>query len=99
MTLEEVIQDIHALNAELEVFEKKYGVLSEDFYQLYVVGELRDEEPEEILAYGRWAAFYETKLHRIGIYKQLFVDWMRALRESAPEGGLVLVPHAIIAEA
>jgi len=71
MTLQEVIQDIHMLSAELESFEKEYAILSEDFYQLYVAGELRDEEPEEIRLYGRWAAFYEAKHHRIEVYKQL----------------------------
>lgn len=96
MTLQEVIEDIHALNAELEGFEKKYGILSEDFYQLYVAGELRDEEPEEIRTYGRWAGFYETKLHRLEVYKQLLADAMQTLRESAPEGGLVLVPTAVL---
>jgi hypothetical protein len=99
MTLQEAIQDIHALNAELEVFEKEYGLLSEDFFQLYVAGELRDEEPEEIRAYGRWAGFYEAKLHRIEIYKRLLADAMQTLRESAPAGGLALVPTAVLSKA
>jgi hypothetical protein len=65
MTLQEVIQDIHALNADLEVFEKKYGALSKDFYRLYVAGELRDEEIEEIDEYGAWAAAYKMKMRRL----------------------------------
>ncbi len=65
MTLAEVLQDIHALNAELEVFEKKYGVLSEDFYQLYIAGEIRDEQVEEIDEYGAWAAAYKMKIRRL----------------------------------
>lgn len=65
MTLSEVIQDIHALNAELETFEKKYGVLSEDFYQLYEAGKLRDEELEEIDDYGAWAASFRIRRRRM----------------------------------
>lgn len=32
MTLQEVMTDIHALNEDLETYERKYGVLSETFY-------------------------------------------------------------------
>ena len=68
MTLEEVIRDIHALSRELEVYEEKYGVLSKDFYELYVQGKLRDEEIEEIDEYGQWAAVHRMKLHRENLY-------------------------------
>ena len=32
MTLHEIIQDIHGLDAELAQLEKRYGLLSADFY-------------------------------------------------------------------
>ena len=35
MTLHEIIQDIHGLDAELAQLEKRYGLLSADFYHLY----------------------------------------------------------------
>lgn len=71
MTLEDVIRDIHALSRELEAFEEKYGLLSKDFYELYVRGKLRDEEIEEINEYGQWAAAYRMKQHREGLYDEL----------------------------
>ena len=44
MTPQEIIADIHALNEDLEVYERKYGVLSETFYELYQSGEEPDHE-------------------------------------------------------
>ncbi len=81
MTLPKVIEDIHALNEELQAFEKKYGMLSEDFFKLYETGQMRDEEPAEIINFGRWAAFYETKVHRLDLYRQLFDQKAPAPRE------------------
>ena len=34
MTLNDVIQDIHGLNTELAHLERRYGLLSEDFYSM-----------------------------------------------------------------
>ncbi|GAB4430855.1 MAG: hypothetical protein Fur0044_28510 [Anaerolineae bacterium] len=63
MTLQEIIADIHALNEDLEVYERKYGVLSETFYELYLSG----EEPEEetwVLDWADWAGAYKILLRR-----------------------------------
>lgn len=38
MTLQEIIADIHALREDLEAYERKYGVLSETFYESYLNG-------------------------------------------------------------
>ena len=40
MTLEEILQDIHGLDARLRELEQQYGLLSEDLYTLYRLGEL-----------------------------------------------------------
>lgn len=42
MTLQDILEDIHALNEDLRVYELKCGVLSETFYEAYTQG----EEPE-----------------------------------------------------
>jgi len=34
MTLDDILQDIHHLNHELERFERKYGVMSYAFYAI-----------------------------------------------------------------
>ena len=39
MTLHEIIQDIHGLDAELTQLEKRYDLLSADFYHLYKAGD------------------------------------------------------------
>ena len=39
MELATIVQDIHRLNHELERFERKYGIMSETFYQAYMAGE------------------------------------------------------------
>jgi len=92
MDLQEVIQDIHAMNEELEKFEAKYGMLSRDFYELYTTGALRDEEIGEINNYGRWAAFYKIKSQREETYDRLVRERLAKLRASASSGSLVLTP-------
>jgi len=76
MTLQEIIADIHALNEDLEVYERKYGVLSETFYELYLSG----EEPEEetwVLDWADWAGAYKILLRRQEQYRRT----IEALRE------------------
>lgn len=43
MTLDEILQDIHALETDLLSYERKYNMLSEIFYGFYSSG----EEPED----------------------------------------------------
>ena len=69
MTLQDIIADIHALNEDLEVYERKYGVLSETFYELYQAG----EEPENeawILDWADWAGAYKILLRRQDQYRR-----------------------------
>ncbi|MDI6793793.1 MAG: hypothetical protein QME81_13165 [bacterium] len=68
MTLQEVMTDIHALNEDLETYERKYGVLSETFYELYTNG----EEPEDdawVLDWADWAGAYKILLRRREQYR------------------------------
>ncbi|MCI0690500.1 hypothetical protein L0337_00670 [candidate division KSB1 bacterium] len=68
MTLQEIISDIHALNEDLETYERKYGVLSETFYEAYTKG----EEPEEeswVLDWADWAGAYKILLRRQDQYR------------------------------
>lgn len=63
MTLEEVVRDIHALEADLESYERKYGILSETFYEAYRSG----EEPADdawMLDWSDWAGAYEIRERR-----------------------------------
>jgi len=69
MTLDEILQDIHAMEEDLLVFERKYGVLTETFYEAYQ----RGEEPEDdawVLDWGEWAGTYEILLERQERYRR-----------------------------
>ena len=59
MTLEEIVQDIHGLDGRLRELEKKYGLLSEDVYMLYRLGEL--EQSRDLI---RWVGYYELRQER-----------------------------------
>ena len=59
MKLEDILQDIHTLEDEMRSFERKYGVLSETFYESYMEG----EEPEEdawVRDWTAWASAYSV---------------------------------------
>ena len=49
MTLDEILLDIHALEEDIIVYERKYGVLTETFYESYINGE---EPPDDAWAGG-----------------------------------------------
>jgi len=79
MTLQDIIADIHALYEDLEVYERKYGILSETFYELYVSG----EEPQDdawVLDWADWAGAYQLLLRRQEQYRRT----IQALRTQAP---------------
>ena len=79
MTLQEIMADIHALNEDLEAYERKYGVLSETFYEAYTSG----EEPEDdawVLDWADWAGAYKILLRRREQYHRA----IQTLREQSP---------------
>ena len=82
LSLIEITQDIHAMDEELWHYEKRYGLRSESFYELYKAGQLRDEDPVEIRDYVDWAACYEIKRHREELYDAQIRE---ALQKLGPE--------------
>ena len=69
MDLATLVQDIHRLNHQLERFERKYGIMSETFYESYIAG----EEPEDdawVLDFEKWAGLYEVWRDRQEAYRQ-----------------------------
>ena len=89
MTLNEIIQDIHGLEAELAQLEKRYGLLSSDFYHLYKAGEL-----EQSRDFIQWVGYYEAKLEREARYREMMYIYLRDLRQRARLGALHLTPQA-----
>ena len=73
MTLQEIMADIHALNEDLETYERKYGVLSETFYELYTSGEEPDDDAW-VLDWADWAGAYKTLLRRQEQYRRAIRD-------------------------
>jgi hypothetical protein len=79
VTLQEIIADIHALTEDLEVYERKFGVLSETFYELYLSGEEPDDETW-VLDWADWAGAYKILLRRQEQYRRT----IEALRQQTP---------------
>jgi hypothetical protein len=69
MTLFEILQDIHALQEDLLMYERKYNLLSEIFYESYLQG---DEPPDDawVMDWNMWAGAYEIWLDRRMRYQQ-----------------------------
>jgi len=92
MTLNEIIDDIHGIEAGLEELERRYGLLSADFYHLYQTGEL-----EQTLDFIKWVGYYEAKLDRTARYRELMYTHLRELRNQSGLGPLDLVPESVAA--
>jgi len=78
MTLQEIIDDIHALTEDVEVYERKYGVLSETFYESYTNG----EEPKDdawVTDWADWAGAFKVLLRRREQYRRA----IQGLRDGA----------------
>ena len=85
VTLHEIIQDIHGLETELTQLERRYGLLSADFYHLYKAGEL-----EQTRDFIQWVGYYEAKLAREARYREMLYAYLRELRQQAGLGALTL---------
>ena len=94
MTRTEIIHDIHGIDAMLKELERRYGLLSADFYHLYKAGEL-----EQTRDFIQWAGYYEAKLDRTARYPELMYSHLRELRDRSGLGALDLVPDAFTAGA
>lgn len=79
MTLEDILQDIYALEDEMRTYERKYGVLSETFYEAYTGG----EEPADeawVQDWTAWASAYQVWLRR----RKQYQTTIQALRATSP---------------
>jgi hypothetical protein len=74
MEIHELIIEMKLLERRLTLYEEKYGILSEDFYNALMSGELAryDAYDETRADFSRWKGIYETWLRRKEDYtKQL----------------------------
>lgn len=89
MTLRELLQDIHGLDERLRALEQNYGMLSEDMYTLYRLGEL--EQSKDLI---RWVGYYELKQERQRAYTMALREHWLNLRRSNAETPFQLQPLA-----
>jgi hypothetical protein len=76
MTLDSILQDIHALEDEMRTYERKYGVLSETFYESYQRGEERPDGAP-LRDWMAWASAYEIRLRRSASNEQEPPGWLK----------------------
>jgi len=67
MTLGQILDDLSAADKVLRKYERRYWMSSDLFYELYSKGLLDNGENTE--EFAEWAAFYEIKRHREGMFK------------------------------
>ncbi|MCB0062596.1 MAG: hypothetical protein KDE19_10795 [Caldilineaceae bacterium] len=96
VSLHDLITEIHEFDRKLQALEEKYNLRSEDFFELYETGQLRDEDLDEIDEFGRWAAWYRMRARRIAQYDTLKTAF---LTEQTQPNGIVLKPHQALQEA
>lgn len=90
MTLDEILQDIHGLDERLRVLEQEYGLLSEDLYALYRLGEL--EQSRDLI---RWVGYYELRQERQRLYAAALRERLLEVRRAEAGAPLSLRPHLI----
>jgi len=85
MLLTDILQDIYALEDEMRDYERKYGVLSETFYESYMTGE---EPPDDawVRDWTAWASAYKVWLRR----REQYQAAIHALRLKAPDYASVI---------
>ncbi len=72
MEIHELVIEMKLLERRLTLYEKKYGVLSEDFYAEIMSGNLAeyDTYDESRADFSRWKGIYETLQRRKAAYRK-----------------------------
>lgn len=93
MTLYELIEDLQALQARTQAYERKYGVTSQDFYELYRQGLLDDDGFEQSTEFARWASAYEMQMERKVEFETRSRKFVVDLKQSTPPYVVRLKPN------
>jgi len=84
MELHELVIEMKLFERRLTLYEEKYGILSEDFYNALMAGKLEcyDAYDETRTDFSRWKGIYETWLRRKETYDRQIQgrDLVEALR-------------------
>lgn len=65
MTLNDIIEDLQAIEPKILEYEKKYKLLSPYFIKLYKAGKLEDNWD-----FQNWAGLYDIKLDRYNFFQK-----------------------------
>ncbi|MCB0079565.1 MAG: hypothetical protein KDE47_01475 [Caldilineaceae bacterium] len=79
MTLQDLLSDIHGLDERLRELEQKYGMLTDDMYMLYRLGEL--EQSKDLI---RWVGYHELRQERKKAYTNALRERWVHLRQAQP---------------
>jgi hypothetical protein len=62
MEIHELVIEMKLIERRLTLYEEKYGILSEDFYEALIAGKLAryDEYDEARTDFSRWKGIFET---------------------------------------
>ncbi|MFN8496693.1 MAG: hypothetical protein U0641_02470 [Anaerolineae bacterium] len=69
MTLDAIMRDIEAMREDLIMFERKYCVPTEVFYQAYQQG-IEPAEQSWVMDWSEWAGTYQILVDRLQRYDQ-----------------------------
>ncbi len=87
MELHELVLEMKCLERRLTLYEEKYGILSQDFYDILMAGKLSryDDFDETRTDFTRWKGIYETWQRRETAYSE-------QLRQNDPADALRVQP-------
>jgi hypothetical protein len=72
MEIHELVIEMKLIERRISLYEEKYGILSADFYDAFMSGQLAeyDAYDETRADFSRWKGIYETWLRRKQAYAQ-----------------------------
>jgi len=70
LTIQDILEDLHAAENDCQMFEKKYGILSEYFYAAYINGLLEDNGNPD---FAEWSGCYKSKLDRENRFRAILL--------------------------
>ncbi len=72
MRLYELVLEMKQLERRLTLYEEKYGILSQDFYEILMAGKLSryDDFDETRTDFSRWKGIYEIWQRRKTAYSE-----------------------------
>lgn len=79
MTLSEILQDIHACEEDMLMYERKYNILTEIFYAAYSAG-VEPPECASVIEWSDWAGAYQIWMRR----RKQYQNAIKALEQQTP---------------